>query len=96
MTAHYRSLFRILCSRFAFMFGVLFTFTFVVRGSAFAEVTKVTITTRATIRATTPTSFGCFRLIDRVGRRTTRDRSIRIKDFAAIDPNFYTDNSKGR
>src|SRR5262245_16068714 len=42
-----RSHFQVLTSRFVFTFGVLFTF--LVRGSAFAEVTKVTITTRATV-----------------------------------------------
>jgi hypothetical protein len=42
-----RSRFRVLSSGFVFWFGA--AFTFVVQGSAFAEVTKVTITTRATV-----------------------------------------------
>ena len=42
-----RSRFRVLSSGFVFWFGA--AFTFVVQGSALAEVTKVTITTRATV-----------------------------------------------
>jgi hypothetical protein len=52
MSTHFngnRSLFRVLGSGFVFRFGVLFIFVFQVPGSASAEVTKVTIASKAVV-----------------------------------------------
>src|SRR3954470_23669828 len=53
----------------------------------------------AVIASRTPvahrTSFN-LDLVHRVRRRTTCDRRIRVENFAAIDPNLYTDDAESR